>query len=185
MVVPWDAPPVEELLGGRGTRQNLGDHRRVRGARPDEQRRRAVTAVTLVRATGKAGADVRQHDQRRLRRRVRGQQRPHAGAHRTDHVDREHGFVQSQGGVDGRGIGLVQVSRRRRGEVELLGTGRVWAGGDRGPPQRGPRRFHAQGRRVLVIGGHRACAGTPTGTKRGSHGLALEPVVRQVGAVGK
>ena len=109
-----DAPAVEELAGGgrRADRRSANDGPRLA---EHEGGGGVVAAVALVGAAGQAGAHVGQHEARR--RRAPPAHGADAGAHGADHVVGRHRPVEAEGGVDGGGVGLVEVGRVGGGEA--------------------------------------------------------------------
>ena len=128
----------------------------------------------LLGRRGPAGAQVGADDQRRavgLEGRAQGAD---AGADGPAGVHGQHARVQPEGGVDGRGVGLVQVGRGRRGEPEPVDRD------VRRALQGQPAGLDAHRRRVLVVGGHRAGALAPTLAQHTSDVAPLEAVVGDV-----
>ena len=132
-------PPVEELVGHRGPAQVLGHHPGARGVVADHDGGGAVTPGRFVGRGGEAVTSVGQHHQGRpgARGRQAGAQRPHARSQRPTEVEGGDMARLAQGGVDGGGVGLVQVGRgwpwRTRGR-RAPPPGRT--GGPGGPPPR-------------------------------------------------
>ena len=167
-------PPVEELGRRAGVGHPLGRDRVVRAA--EDEGDGAVTAVALLGPPGQPGPQVGQHGHGPV---VAGDgpgrpQGPDRGPHRADHVVGAGPGGQFERAVDGRGVGLVQVGRRRGGEEQVLGRGALESG------ERPARRLHPHGGGVLVVGGDRPAAPPGRGAEAGADGAALEPPVREV-----
>ena len=179
-------PPVKELGGGAALPDDLGQHRQARAAvrASEDEGGRAVTAVPLVCAARQAGADIGEHRHSRHRRLGGGDQRAHARADGTGHVDRQRVGRQPQGGVQRRGVGLVRVGGDGGGEEQLphAGAARLPAG-PRHPSQGGAARRNRHRGGVFVEGGDRTGAGTPATAQHPRYPGALQLVVRDVGAV--
>ena len=141
------APAVEELPGGGGAAEVLGEQA-VGLAVADQQRGTGVAAVTFLRRAGGTGAHVAGDDehgrvdgaQRRTQRR-RGPPQPRAG------IGREHVAVEAERRVCDRRVRLLDVGGRRGREPQRL---RPRAGG-RCECLTTCRDGHGQG--VLVVGG--------------------------------
>ena len=106
-------PAVEELVGGGARADELGEDRAV-GVVADEERGRRVAAGGLVGAAGQAGADVGRDHQGGRAAGQGGAEGHDARAHGAAEVGGDHVAGQLQRGVDGGGVGLVDVGRGRR-----------------------------------------------------------------------
>ncbi len=170
------APTVEYFGGGGGPPEVLGDEVAAGGA---QQGNSTVATVALVGASRKTGADVGEHGEGGLGCLHGRAQGTDAGADRANHVGGEHVLVESEGRMDHRGVGLVEVGRPSGGEVQsprrdLVGCGR----------QGSPRRLDTHARRVLVEGGDRSSSLAGWCAQGGRELGSLEAEVGQVGAVG-
>ena len=96
-----------------------------------------VATGRLVGAAGQPGADVGGDHQRRLAAaELRRASAPIAGAHRAAAVGRQHVGGEAQGGVQGGGVGLVDVGRRHRREPQRCSAAPSSAEARAGPPPR-------------------------------------------------
>src|SRR5213595_2578202 len=114
-------PALEEFGRGRAECDRLGEHPRVTGVLTTQERDAAVTALALVGAAGKARSDVGEDRERRPTSLERRAERPRARAHGTRHVVRGRRWSEVEGGVNRRGVGLVEVGGLGGGEVEHPG----------------------------------------------------------------
>jgi hypothetical protein len=167
------APAVGELPGGGAGAEVLGQDVAV-GVVTDHQRGGGVAPGALVGAAGQAGADVGGHDERRLRAVEGHSQGGDRRADRAAEVGGQDVVGQVEGGVDGGGVGLVDVGRRHGREPEGAGPR-----GHRGHGQ--PGRLDAHRRRVLVVRRHRPGARAAARSRHRGDGRPVEPPVRKVG----
>src|SRR5207249_1255761 len=158
-----------------GQREVLGDDPLA----AQQERGGAVASLRLVATAGQAGADVGEDDQRGRAVVESGLGRADPGLHRPDHVVGAHAGVEPERGVDGGGVGLVEVRGFGGGEQQRLG---LHTRGRRG--QAGPRRLHAHAGGVLVVGRHRTGAPTRGRAQGGGDGLTIEAPIGDVRAVG-
>ena len=174
--VAGGAPPVEELVADRGPPEILGHHRCARPVVPDQDGGGTVPAGHLVGRGGEAVAQVGQDDQggSRAGGRQGGAQGPGPRPQRTAEVEGGHPGRLAQGGVDGGGVGLVQVGRGGGGEPDGVGSG----GGDGPEGQAG--RLHPHGGGVLVVRGHRAGPPASARPEQLGHRRALQAPVGDV-----
>ena len=174
-------PPVEELSVAVPAAEELGEDRRRRRRRRPAARRRRRRRRPRRRCRAARCACRPVTTQRGRPPRESAARRPPA-AERTA-PPRSNAAVtcvgQPQRGVDGGGVGLVDVGRGDGGEPQPVGA----AASVR--PQRQPRRLDAHGGGVLVVGGDRAGA-PPAALADDRRDLApIEPPVRQVGTPGE
>src|SRR5207244_8581841 len=95
-----------------------------------------------------AGPHVGRHDERGAGSDQCGAQGADGGPHGSSEVDGGHIVVETEGGVNGGGVGLVEVGGADGREPEGIGPG---IAGYRA--QGKPRGLHPQGGGVLVVGG--------------------------------
>src|ERR1019366_2553211 len=140
-------PTVEEFFGGTGRTEVLGDHRAI-VLGTDEEGRGAVAASRFIGSSGEPAADIGRHDQGRRRSLESGTEHGNPGSNCAACVSGEHVTVQSQCGVDGGCIRLVEVSRRGGAEPKARRAG------SRRAAQSQPGRLDGHGGGVFVVGGH-------------------------------
>ena len=145
---------------------------------PDEEGGGAVPSGRFVAAAGQPGAHVgRDHEHR-----VRSGECDAKGAHgRTlcpAEVEGGHVVVEAQRGVDGGGIGLVDVGRRDGREPQRVGRLRRAAQGQ-------PGRLEPHRGRVLVVRGDAARPLAAAGADERSDGRPVEPADGDIGAGGE
>src|SRR5207302_750159 len=98
------APPLQELVGGGGDGDQLGQNRPI-GVAPEQEGGGGVAPVALVAAAGQAGADVGQHGQGRHPGVGGGEEGADAGPHGPAGVDGQRRGGQVEGGVNDGGVG--------------------------------------------------------------------------------
>ncbi len=108
-------PAVQELIGDAGAGQVLGQQRPV-GITADQDCGRRIPARRFVGATGQTGTDVGGQDEGGLARGQRAAHGPHARTDGAAEVERRDVGIKPQRGMDGRGIGLVEVGGSHGGE---------------------------------------------------------------------
>ena len=170
-----DAPAVDELIGQRHPRPQLGDDVAV-VTTSDDQCSRTVAEVRLVGPAGQAGPHVGRDRQGRTGLADGGPQGAHGAAHRADDVVRAALIGEPQRRLDAGGVRPVEVGRRHRCEPDRLDrcVGRA--------PPRHAGRLDRHGRGVLVERGHRTRALAPPTAGDVRHRGEVESPVRDVAA---
>ncbi len=166
-------PAVDELLGGVALAEHGGEHRPV-GSRPDQHGGAGVATTGLVGAGREPVAQVGGHDQGRVRAVQGRDHRRDPGADGATEIGGQHVAVEAHGGVDGGGVGLVEVRGTGRREPQGL-RARLGCG-----PEREARRLDPHRGGVLVVAGHGASAPPAAGPEGLGDRGTVEPPVRHV-----
>ena len=169
-----DAPSIEEFVGRRARTDPLGDDGTVLPVIADHDGRAGVPSDGLVRAGRQAVTGIGRDDEDGARVGERGLQRPCTRPQRTAEVECRHCAGEPQGGMEDRGVGLVEIRRGGGGEPQGIRF-EIRAGA-----QGETCRLDAERRGVLVVGGHRSC---PLPTPRTEEPVDLGPLKSSIGDI--